>query len=221
MSIPISDIQRSKRKTIALVITPEAQLIVRAPLKTPLAYIEQAVREKARWIQKKFDAIHAAGGPAKPKQFVDGEQFLYLGEPFSLKIVTDKRVTIGQQLYFPEKFLPTAKHHLTKWYIVKAKEVIPLRAQHYQHLTGLHYRTLKITRAEKRWGSCSPNGTINFSWKLMMTPVDVIDYVVVHELAHLVHKNHSEKFWAFVEGIIPEYKLRRKWLRENQHKLTL
>ncbi len=219
---PEPHIIRSKRKTISLVITPEAQLIVRAPMKTSFVYIEQAVAEKSHWIQKKIDHIRRNGGPHRAKQFIDGEEFLYLGEMFSLRLVNNQQhITIGQQLYFPQKFLPTAKHHLTKWYIVKAKEIIPQRAEVYRQLSGWQYRALNITRAEKRWGSCSPNGTINFSWKLMMTPIEVIDYVVVHELAHLVQKNHSSKFWKLVESIIPEYKKRRLWLRQNQNQLVL
>ena len=78
----------------------------------------------------------------------------------------------------------------------------------------LKYDKIIITGAMKRWGSCSSKGNLNFAWRLVMAPIDIIDYVVVHELSHIVHRNHSKRFWEQVETIFPDYKIKRKWLKE-------
>jgi predicted metal-dependent hydrolase len=86
---------------------------------------------------------------------------------------------------------------------------------------GLTCRSVRITDAKERWGSCNAAGSLNFAWRLVMAPPPVIDYVIVHELAHLVEMNHSQRFWGLVGRILPDYAVRRKWLRENEHLLTL
>jgi predicted metal-dependent hydrolase len=109
----------------------------------------------------------------------------------------------------------------TQWYKEQAYEVIEKRVNVFSYQYGFSPRQVKISSARTRWGSCSPNGTLNFSWRLVMAPLEVIDYVVVHELAHLHVKDHSSRFWQEVEKIMPDYKDRRKWLRIHGEKLSL
>jgi predicted metal-dependent hydrolase len=109
----------------------------------------------------------------------------------------------------------------TRWYKEMAFKVISERVALYSQKYNFSPKQVKISSAKTRWGSCSPDGTLNFTWRLVMSPLDVIDYVVVHELAHLRIKNHSRKFWSVVEAIYPEYKKQRKWLRDNGEKLSL
>jgi predicted metal-dependent hydrolase len=99
--------------------------------------------------------------------------------------------------------------------------MISERVNIYSAKHGFAPKQVKITSARTRWGSCSPDGTLNFTWRLVMAPLDVIDYVVVHELVHLRVKNHSRKFWKAVEEIMPGWRLQRKWLREHGEKLGL
>jgi len=101
----------------------------------------------------------------------------------------------------------------------KAAELIPQRVAYYSGLTGISYLRVKINSAKKRWGSCSARGNLNFSWRLALAPLEVIDYVVVHELAHIIHRNHSKRFWALVSKLYPNYKTCRKWLRHDGHLL--
>ena len=101
------------------------------------------------------------------------------------------------------------------WYKKKALEIIPGKVYAYAVPFGLKFKSIKINSATKRWGSCTSNGNINFSYRLMMCPEFVIDYVVVHELAHLREMNHSPRFWNLVAHGFPEYKKARKWLREH------
>lgn len=95
----------------------------------------------------------------------------------------------------------------------KAQELIPERVAYYSNLTGISYLRVKINSAKKRWGSCSAKGNLNFSWRLALAPLEVIDYVVIHELAHIIHRNHSKRFWALVAKLYPNYKECRKWLK--------
>ncbi|MDO9303429.1 MAG: M48 family metallopeptidase, partial [Anaerolineales bacterium] len=109
----------------------------------------------------------------------------------------------------------------TRWYKERALEIISERVKQYSQQYNFAPKQVKISSAKTRWGSCSPNGALNFTWRLVMAPLAVIDYVVAHELVHLRVKDHSSKFWKTVESIYPDYKKQRKWLRENGGKLIL
>ncbi|MCH2189035.1 M48 family metallopeptidase, partial [Candidatus Gracilibacteria bacterium] len=106
-------------------------------------------------------------------------------------------------------------------YKKEAKEILTRKAAHYAQKHHLAYNSIRITSAKTRWGSCSSKKNLNFSYRLMMTPEFVQDYVVVHELAHLLHMNHSKKFWSQVESMYPDYKQAEKWLKENSRDLPL
>ncbi len=108
---------------------------------------------------------------------------------------------------------------LEKRYRDAARDYIPKRVEYYHQFTGGNYSKITIRDQKTRWGSCSSNGTLSFSFRLMMAPPRVLDYVVVHELCHLTHMNHSSDFWNMVETILPDYKEHRKWLKENGHTL--
>ncbi len=219
--IRIDKIIRSKRKTIALIVSSEAKVIVRAPLMVNLEYIKKFVFEKRFWINKKKNQIFRNGGPAKSKEFVNGEEFLYLGNAYQLKIENCKAIKLSDYLYFPEKYLKNSRVKMIKWYKQKAREKITERVLWYSRVTGWKFKSISITSAEKRWGSCGSSGSINFSWKLIMAPLQVVDYVVAHELAHLVEKNHSAKFWNKVKAILPDYKARQRWLKDKGRNLGI
>ena len=110
---------------------------------------------------------------------------------------------------------------LEKRYRDAAKEYIPKRVEYYHAFTGGDYHKITIRDQKSRWGSCSSNGTLSFNFRLMLAPPRVLDYVVVHELCHLTHMNHSNDFWSMVASILPDYKEYRKWLKENGHTLHL
>lgn len=110
---------------------------------------------------------------------------------------------------------------LEKRYRKAAKEYIPGRVAHFHQFTGGSYDKIVIRDQKTRWGSCSSNGTLSFNYRLMLAPPSILDYVVVHELCHLKHMNHSPEFWAAVESVIPDYKIRRKWLKDHGSELTM
>lgn len=213
--IIIDKIIRSKRRSIALTVSADASFIVRAPMTVSVGYIRDLVFEKRAWIIAKKKQALARRALAPKKEFVDGEEFLYMGARYALKIEKRSAVALEDHLYFPEKHLPRARIKMIAWYKQKALEVITERAKMYSAMTGWRFASLSITSAQKRWGSCGPQGKLHFSWRLIMAPRDIIDYVVVHELAHIPERNHSSRFWNKVKMVLPDYKERRKWLKEN------
>ncbi|MEA3492877.1 MAG: M48 family metallopeptidase [Candidatus Margulisiibacteriota bacterium] len=131
-----------------------------------------------------------------------------------LRIIEKKRPWIERKRSQTRKSIPLAKEEL-KYYQQKAAQLIPQRAEYYAAAHRLKYKRIRINDAQKRLGSCSSKGNLNFSWRIILAPLPVIDYIVCHELAHLIEKNHSHKFWGKVEELYPNYKACKKWLKEN------
>lgn len=222
MNIQIDKLTRSKRKTIALIVERDGALTVRAPMRAPRYLIDQFIQQKADWIIRARERIKSA--PQTPaKLYQDGEKFLYLGSSFNLKLVTQQRAALHLDDGFTLRHSAQNKGEaiFTRWYKERAYGIISERVRQYAQQYGFTPKQVKISSAKTRWGSCSHDGSLNFTWRLVMAPLDVIDYVVAHELAHLRVKNHSPKFWEEVEELCPEYKKQRKWLRENGGKLSL
>jgi predicted metal-dependent hydrolase len=222
MQIQIGKLARSKRKTIALIIEHDGTLTVRAPIRASQTLILQFIHEKIDWINRTREKLKSSvQTPAR--HYTDGEKFLFLGSQFDLTLVGPQRPSLQFNSGFTLNHTAQqrAKAIFTRWYKERAFEIISERVSLYAQRYNFNPKQVKITSAKTRWGSCSPSGTLNFTWRLIMAPLDVIDYVVVHELAHLRVKNHSRKFWNEVEEIYPGYKIKRKWLRENGEKLTL
>jgi len=220
--IKISKIIRSKRKTIALVLTHDSTLVIRAPLKTPVDYLENLVNKKRDWIRAKLQEIQNKPKP-KAKEFVNGESFFYLGKSYRLKILDGISVDIElkDNLLLSLEKVPYARDVVIKWYKSVAEKKIKERCEWYSRLTGYKPHSIKITDAQKRWGSSGPKGTVNFSWRLIMAPLEIIDYVIVHELVHLEQRDHSRFFWNKVKSILPDFKKRQKWLKDNGRALDI
>jgi len=220
MKVAANKIIRSKRRTIALSISPDATLVVRAPLRVPVSYIEDFIERKSHWINQKIQEMLAR--PKKStKNFVDGEEFLFLGHRYQLQISDGRKIILYDKLIFPESFLTNPKEKLTTWYKLQAQELINKRVQALAAQMNVKYSSIKIGSATHRWGSCSASGNLNFTWRLIMAPIEVVDYVIVHELTHITEKNHSSRFWAKVRTFAPDYKSQHKWLKNNDHLLHI
>ncbi len=218
----IDKIIRSKRKTFALEIAGNASLIVRAPEHASLNLIQKIVHKKQNWIEKKQD-IAKKRYKKTTKKFINGEKFLFLGEMYKLYIADDidSPLVFNQNFQLSYKHLNKAKEIFVNWYKEKAYEKIPQRVNFYSLISRFKYNKINITNAKKRWGSCSNQRNLNFSWRIVMAPEKVIDYVVIHELVHLKEKNHSKKFWSDVKLLMPNYKTQRQWLKKNGYILDL
>lgn len=218
INYPIDKIIRSPRRTLALYITPQAQLIIRAPQRAPLEEIQRIVREKLPWIRKKQRLARETYKPPVQKEFVSGEEFLFLGECYKLFVVDHgpKRLDFdGKEFRLAHEHRHRASSFFVEWYKQQASDIIGQRVRYYADHAGLSYNRIAITDAKKRWGSCGYKGSLNFPWRLIMAPMKVIDYVVTHEVAHLEHKNHSRKFWDKTADLCPHYRESRHWLKKN------
>ncbi|NLW24428.1 MAG: M48 family metallopeptidase [Clostridia bacterium] len=156
-----------------------------------------------------------------------------MGKPYTLKVVRQKKSIPGVHLkkgniivsispgLEEEKERELIKEMLTKWYKDSFGDIVRERIEKYSPELNVAPAKIFIKNQKTRWGSCSTKGNINLNWLLVMTPLEIIDYVIVHELSHLKVMNHSQEFWTLVESILPDYKERRKWLKENGTKKTI
>jgi hypothetical protein len=220
--IRIDKVVRSRRRTIALIVTPEARVIVRAPLKAPAAVIDDFVRKQQGWIKKKIGEMKGRA-QAPVHAYEEGEIFWFLGREYPLHIVDNAGTQIQRTdlLCVPRTLMPDIRSRIQCWYREEAHKEIHSRCMWFSMMTGYSPASVRITDARQRWGSCTCRGGLNFSWRLIQAPLSIVDYVIVHELVHLRQPDHSRKFWAKVEALMPDYQRRREWLRENERLLRI
>jgi predicted metal-dependent hydrolase len=215
-SIEIQEVIRSKRKTLALIVKPDGALIVRAPLRTAERTIRAFIEKNASWVKRK-QAEALAVRPPTPRQYLPGEFFLYLGNAYPLELVQRQRrnLVFENSFKLAEPAQGKARQLFERWYREQARQILRERVDFYACQFDFQYKKVGITSARTRWGSCSADGSLNFSWRLILAPLEAVDYVVVHELVHTVFHDHSKRFWQKVEQVMPDYKERKKWLRRN------
>lgn len=221
-AIRIDRLIRSKRRSLALQIGADGRLIVRAPQRMPLRDIERHVQARADWIRKHQERFRAR--PAPEHHYRPGERFLYLGAEYPLALVENARpalALVDGEFRLSRAALPRARQVFTAWYRARAREVFTQRAVEHARQVGVSFENLRVSSARTRWGSCSNQRTLSFTWRLVMAPPEAIDYVVIHELAHLQVRGHSRDFWALVAGWMPAWQPAAAWLKENGYKLSL
>jgi predicted metal-dependent hydrolase len=215
---------RSRRKTIAIEIHPDGSVLVRAPLRISTAAIEGLVREKSAWIERKLSEAKHLQQSSPAHRYESNETFLYPGKPYPLIYAERERPFITLEhghFVVARSSQPRAKHIFEAWYRAEAERIFHERIQYHSTRTGLHPARLRISSARTRWGSCSTTGTISLTWRLVMAPLPLIDYVILHELAHLRVKNHSPAFWNFLGMICPDFQAIRKTLKAVGDQFTL
>ena len=222
---------RSSRKTIGIAIEKNGSVKVTSPTKVSENYINQLLQQKSEWIVKKLKECETSTAKTKKtKVFEEGESFSYLGKEYKLKLFnssTLKKPAVrlnGENIViaFPNNLeAEKLREALKQWYVVQFKLIIAERIKHYSSMIGVLPKRITIREQKTRWGSCSARGNISFNWKLIMAPLETLDYVVVHELCHMREMNHSKEFWKLVEGIFPQYKKCRVWLKENGDTLSI
>lgn len=211
---------RSKRKTLALYIR-DGRVEARAPLKMPQRDIEQFIASKEKWITGKLRNSMKQSAKREDFSLDYGSKIALRGEKYPISAKNDKRIGFdGECFYMPQNLVrEEIKRIVIHLYNAIAKDYISRRAAYYAKLTGFTPAAVKINNAKTRWGSCSGKNSINFSWRLIMAGDDIIDYVVVHEIMHIKAHDHSRKFWAAVEEVLPDYEARKYKLKEFQKKL--
>ena len=212
---------RSKRKTIALYVR-NGRVEVRAPLKMPKCDIDKFVASKEKWITDRLTKSRERLEQRETFTLNYDDTVLYRGKQYPIAAKTGNRVGFDDTVFYmpPDLTSEQIKSACVQIYRMLAKKDLTNKILDFAKQMSVMPVAVKINGATSRWGSCSGKKSINFSWRLIMADDDVIDYVVVHELAHLTEMNHSKKFWAIVEKILPDYKARQKQLKELQKKLS-
>jgi hypothetical protein len=219
----ISQLIRSNRKSFGLEIKPDGQLIVRAPKAASQAQIDAVVAQKAGWIVKTRARLAALTTQNPPKSFKPGEKFWYLGHTYPLRITSRQRpmLDLDGSFNLSHRAHNQAKEVFIAWYREETRQITQGLIDTYTQQFGFRVNGVRVTSARTRWGSCSGKGNLNFTYRLCMAPLSVVEYVVVHELVHLKVPNHSRAFWAEVARINPTYQKSRAWLKKHSHLLTL
>ena len=224
----VAEIVRSSRRKTAAIKIKKGKVFVVVPECLTMAAIESLVDKKHRWIKEKL-AIQNEIIAIKPKEFVSGESFSYLGRNHPLKIeaglypviklhqdelvvsVRDKTVDNSQAI----------KQLLFKWYKQQAESELRDKTERYSSIIGVNPSSVTIKSFKSRWGSCSIAGGIQYNWKIIIAPERIVNYVVIHELCHILHHNHSPAFWKAVEKYCHDYRDCSAWLKINGGRLEI
>lgn len=216
--VVIKKVHWTTRKTFALKIDENGDLIVRAPRGSTINDIAYVVNRKIKWIEKTQKYVLETRELSKSKNFVEGEVFFYLGKKLTLRLIPNGSVfSDGNSLCVPSGNKESIQHEILSWYRDEARKIFSALANTYAKNMGVAYSVIRIKNSRTRWGSCGKNGGINLNWRLVMTPIEVIEYLVVHELTHTIYRNHSKHFYNFVEKFCPNYKAMERWLRTNNY----
>jgi len=222
----VTVIKSGRRKTTALKIK-EGEVSIHIPARLPLKLAQQFVIQKTHWIKNKLAAQTLKQVPEK--QFIDGEDFLFLNENYVLQLIqANSSPTIKINSQYIElhgrlnRLSKTAmRAALVRWYKQQAEDYIAIHTDRLSAKINIIPRSITIKTYKARWGSCTIHGELQFNWKLMLAPPDIIDYVIIHELCHIQHHNHSAQFWQLVEHHCPSFRASRLWLKNNGYRLEL
>ena len=219
MEITYSVKRSSKRTKITITIERDREVVVHAPSRASDDAIARIVEAKRLWIYEKMR--HSQKYTKRPhppgKELVSGESALYLGQMFRIEVVDQEMECVrrDQRLLIPASRAPQERDAMREWYIARAKERILPRVTKQARELGVSFAQARIVDNRYRWGSCTVRDNINLNWRLIKAPIFVIDYVIAHELAHLLEPNHTPRFWNIVKTQIPTMDRARGWLKEN------
>jgi predicted metal-dependent hydrolase len=221
-SVPYA-VVRSRRSTADIIIERDGNVVVRAPQWADDEQVDSIVASKHHWIFQGLAEWRDLNATRVLREYKSGEGFLYLGRAYRLLLVGDQdeplqlrngRFTLRRDLVEKGE-MAAARAAFRDFYIARGLERIGQRVDYYAPKAGVTAKAIRVRELGNRWASCSPAGTLAFHWKCMMPPQTVIDYIVVHELCHLHHRDHTAAFWNEVDKVLPDYRERKEWLRKN------
>ena len=211
------DVRRSpRRRKLTITVERDRSVVVHAPADTPVEKIHQIVTTKRQWIfektrhPQKYDNLPHPPG----KELVNGESVLYLGRTYRIEMVEGlEEIKFAQKFFVPTRFADGKREVFRNWYVARAKEKILPRVRRHADQMGVEYAAAKIVNNRYLWGSCTAKNNLTFNWRLIKAPMWVIDYVVVHELAHLIEANHTPRFWNIVKAQTQMTEKAKMWLK--------
>ncbi len=214
------EIIRSNRKTLAISVDSFGRLIVRAPKRYGEERIFAFIQEKEGWIIKKRREL-SDSGVCLPPSDLQGYKLLLLGERYTLCLINANTISFDKEnkrIYLPAK---NAQARLIVWLKENAKRILSVATEELARQMGTSYQKVTVGSARRRWGACTADNRISYSYRLLFAPKEVLEYVVVHELSHTFHKDHSPKFWATVAQLVPDWKTKRQWLHQHRALMEL
>ena len=222
------EVIRTDRKRSASIYLEGDGVKVRVPKGLPDGRVRDLIARKSPWIKRKLKDAELKA-PPKPKEFVSGETFSYLGRNYRLKVLsgdTSSLKLIGG--YLEASISGSSKTQedevrslLVDWYRIHARERLEEKTRRYAKILQVKPNRVSVKDYKSRWGSCSTTGNISYNWRIVMAPHRIVDYVVVHELCHLLEHNHSAAYWCHVERVVPDFRECREWLKRNSNRLQI
>jgi len=222
------------KKDVSIIVEWMEGIRLIAPKGITDKQLEGIVQKKAPTILQKLKEVNEITEAPLPKEFVSGEKFAYLGRNYRLKVYRKNRLEKVQLAFVRGKFIANVpsgideyekRHQLVKlfktWYIEHGKVKLKSRLKLYCSKMGVNPNDVQLKEQRMRWGTCTSDGNVYLNWRIIMCPMPIVDYVLVHELAPLKYMNHSNDYWNFVRSILPDYERRKEWLRINGPTLTL
>jgi len=223
------EIKYKNRTSLAIMIDGYGNIEIHAPKKTPDETILLAVEDQWDLIQQKLTEIKDRFNGPQEKVYENDKTFLYLGNSYPIKIFHDMNIAQdhvvfdGEKLHIYVKQLDDEKmkQALTRFYYQQCKALVEKSISSFQRNFKTKPRSVTISDNKRTWGTCDSKQQLTFNWRLAMAPREVIDYVVIHEMCHMVHMNHDRSFWRLVGKIMPDYKEKEKWLALSNWKMTV
>lgn len=213
-------IQRSpRRRKLSITVERDRSVVVHSPVSVSDDRIRKIVESKKQWIHEKIRHPQKYQTLPHPpgKELVSGESALYLGRQYRIEVVgkSPGKARFAQRFFIPPQQGGKRAEALMDWYVNRAKVKIIPRVKFHARQLGVDIARARIVDNRFRWGSCTMKGNVNFNWRLIKAPMFVIDYVIVHELAHLIESNHTSRFWNIVRAQTPTMERAKNWLKEH------
>jgi hypothetical protein len=221
MSSDDISITRSNRHSISIQVLPGGKVRVKAPYYVPEFMVRRYIKQKWEWIDKQIQKQKHIASEVR-RTYTEGELYYYLGKPYALTFANVSEISFQEgHLLYPRTLVFRIQTEVGNWYIREAKRIITTCLHEQSARMNVSYTSVRFSDTSSKWGSCSPDDRLQFNWRLVMAPMLVIRYVVVHELAHTKEKNHGTAFWKLVASVTPSYKQQRKWLKEQGDMLVV
>jgi predicted metal-dependent hydrolase len=228
----VYQIRRSRRRsTVSIAVVPKEGVVVTAPERATVERLDELVRRKGAWIAQRLKGQGELSQALPEREFVSGESFKYLGRQYRLRVRAGEAhvkvrlhgsylILIQDRELSVEQRVPGARKALVEWYRARAWDYLPRRATLWARKLGLSEPRIVVAEPPKRWGSTTKAGTVRINWRVLQCPASLVDYVLAHELVHLLHEDHGRAFWATLGGIMPDYEERKKRLRQMGPRLV-
>lgn len=218
-----------KRKTYGIYIDMYGNIELRVPKDAKNTQIQKMLDQKYDWMVKKSNEMKERTKGFKKKTYNQGETFMYLGQEYPIQVVETDEMERNTTVFEENVLKVYVKIHeeaqvqeaLKRFYFKQCKLILEQRIRHYQNQIKVKPKSLRLADNKSNWGTCNSKKELTFNWRLIMAPIEVIDYVVVHELCHILHMNHDRSFWRLVGKIIPNYETNQAWLAQSNWKMVL